>query len=282
MFHITCCTNGFYVSQSSDSVFDASASEGHSTVYSTLCHLLVAVSPAFEAWYKQHVEEGDRTEKFSLEEILDSLPTLASNTIPSQHWFASSQDNTLSVELLQHASQLMAGEALPYLSSDVSPAPNWLQEYNLVKDQVDAELQPFYSYSLENEFAAAAVRGARRIVDGRIEQHVCFVEALVAEHTASGLKTYQVDGITFTHIEPSLVNTGARALANYSVLVGEGAERHVGSDQYQHSERVWSSHDPDGSGGLLRSSIPRADARSWRDRGEKLAKEAISRDLSMI
>ena len=63
--------------------------------------------------------------------------------------------------------QLLAGETLPYLSSDVTPAPNWLQEYNLVKDQVDAELQPFYSYSLENEFAAAAVRGARRIVDGR-------------------------------------------------------------------------------------------------------------------
>ena len=167
MFHITCSTNGFYVSQSSDSVFNAAASEEHSTVYSTLCHLLVAVSPAFAAWYKQHVEEGDRTEKFSLEEILDSLPTLASNTIPSQHWFASSQDDTVSVELLHQAAQLLAGETLPYLSSDVTPAPNWLQEYNLVKDQVDAELQPFYSYSLENEFAAAAVRGARRIVDGR-------------------------------------------------------------------------------------------------------------------
>lgn len=167
MLHITCSTNGFYVSQSSDSVFNAAASEEHSTVYSTLCHLLVAVSPAFAAWYKQHVEEGDRTEKFSLEEILDSLPTLASNTIPSQHWFASSQDDTVSVELLHQAAQLLAGETLPYLSSDVTPAPNWLQEYNLVKDQVDAELQPFYSYSLENEFAAAAVRGARRIVDGR-------------------------------------------------------------------------------------------------------------------
>ena len=130
------------MSQSSDSVFNAAASEEHSTVYSTLCHLLVAVSPAFAAWYKQHVEEGDRTEKFSLEEILDSLPTLASNTIPSQHWFASSQDDTVSVELLHQAAQLLAGETLPYLSSDVTPAPNWLQEYNLVKDQVDAELQP--------------------------------------------------------------------------------------------------------------------------------------------
>ena len=135
MLHITCCTNGFYVSQSSDSVFNAAASEQHSTVYSTLCHLLVAVSPAFAAWYKQHVEEGDRTEKFSLEEILDSLPTLASNTIPPQHWFASSQDDTVSVELLHQAAQLLAGETLPYLSSDVTPAPNWLQEYNLVKDQ---------------------------------------------------------------------------------------------------------------------------------------------------
>lgn len=167
VFHITCCTNGFYVSKSSDSVFDPAMSEEHSTVYATLCHLLVAVSPAFAAWYKQHLEEGDRTEKFSLEEILDSLPTLASNTIPPQHWFASSEDNATSVELLHQASQLLAGETLPYLSSDVTPAPNWLQEYNLVKDQVDAELQPFYSYSLENEFAAAAVRGARRIVDGR-------------------------------------------------------------------------------------------------------------------
>lgn len=45
----------------------------------------------------------------------------------------------------------------------------------------------------------------------------------MAEPTTGGLKTYQVDGITFTHIEPSLANTGARALANYSVLVGERA-----------------------------------------------------------
>ena len=43
----------------------------------------------------------------------------------------------------------------------------------------------------------------------------------MAEPTTGGLKTYQVDGITFTHIEPSLANTGARVLANYSVLVGE-------------------------------------------------------------
>ena len=56
----------------------------------------------------------------------------------------------------------------------------------------------------------------------------------MAEPTTGGLKTYQVDGITFTAIEPSyqvdgitftaiepsLANTGARVLANYSVLVG--------------------------------------------------------------
>lgn len=47
-----------------------------------------------------------------------------------------------------------------------------------------------------------------------------WAEALVAEPTTGGLKTYQVDGITFTAIEPSLANTGARVLANYSVLVG--------------------------------------------------------------
>lgn len=154
------------MNQSTDSVFNASASSEHPAVHATLCHLFAAVSPAFAQWYQKRVQEGDQLEKFSLEEVLDTLPTLASSTVPAQHWFASAQESGDSVELLHHASQILTDESIPFLSADVTSAPNWLAEYGLIKEQFDAQIQPYYTYSLENEFAAAAVRGARRIVDG--------------------------------------------------------------------------------------------------------------------
>lgn len=74
--HVTGGASGFFVNQSTDSAFNAAADAERGAVYPTLSHLLLAVSPAFAAWYAQRQAEGDQVEKIKLEELLASLRPL--------------------------------------------------------------------------------------------------------------------------------------------------------------------------------------------------------------
>ena len=127
--HVTGGASGFFVNQSTDSAFNAAADAERGAVYPTLSHLLLAVSPAFAAWYAQRQAEGDQVEKIKLEELLASLR--------------------------------------PLPSSNVSAQKQWLAEYTAVKtSKEDADIRLYYAIEYENQFAEAATRGAMRIVDG--------------------------------------------------------------------------------------------------------------------
>lgn len=164
--HVTGGASGFFVNQSTDSAFNAAADAERGAVYPTLSHLLLAVSPAFAAWYAQRQAEGDQVEKIKLEELLASLRPLPSSNVSAQNWFAPrtavDQHN-----LFSHAEGILGDESLPYLSSEVSAQKQWLVEYTAVKtSKEDADIRLYYAIEYENQFAEAATRGAMRIVDG--------------------------------------------------------------------------------------------------------------------
>lgn len=167
VFHVTGSSSGFFVNQSTDSAFSAAASAAFSTVYPTLSHLLMAVSPAFAAWYKQRLAEGDQVEKITLEELLTSLHPLPSSNVSAQNWFALKAEAD-EHNLFSHSDSILANDSLPYLAGDVTAQKQWLAEYTSVKTSAeDADIRLYYAIDYENQFAEAATRGVMKIVDGR-------------------------------------------------------------------------------------------------------------------
>ena len=61
--HVTGGASGFFVDQSTDSAFNAAADAERGAVYPTLSHLLLAVSPAFAAWYAQRQERKNKQKR---------------------------------------------------------------------------------------------------------------------------------------------------------------------------------------------------------------------------
>ena len=127
----------------------------------------MAVSPAFAAWYKQRLAEGDQVEKITLEELLTSLHPLPSSNVSAQNWFALKAEAD-EHNLFSHSDSILANDSLPYLAGDVTAQKQWLAEYTSVKTSAeDADIRLYYAIDYENQFAEAATRGVMKIVDGR-------------------------------------------------------------------------------------------------------------------
>lgn len=202
VYHITGCSSGFFVNQSTDSSFDPNPSTEFPNTYSTLCRLLTAVSPIFLAWYTKRVEEGDQIEKITLEDLLSTLHSLPSSNINSQMWFESGKQER---DLFAYGDSILTDSAIPYLSSDIKSNPNWLLEYINAKTAEEVELRPYFAVEYENRFAEVATQGVMRIVEEAIEPISSAYETI-----------YQLDGITFTKL--SAGSDVSRVNANYSVL----------------------------------------------------------------
>ena len=169
VFYITGSASGFFVNQSTDSDLLPAGSSEFPAVYTTLCHLLKAVSPQFAAWYDQRVKKGDSTDGITLEELLGSFHPLPSCNAAAQRWFRTAPAGDAN-NLLEYADQILEASDLPWFSSDVSTYRDWLSEYTLAKsDELEEMTRLFYAVERENEFAQAAVRGAMRIVDGECD-----------------------------------------------------------------------------------------------------------------
>ena len=166
VFHITGCSSGFFVNQSTDSSFDPATSATFPTIYPTLCRLFAAVSPLFAEWYAKRVEEGDQIEKISLEDLLSTLHSLPSSNINAQMWFQSSKQENR--DLFAYGDSILTDSAIPYLSSDIKGNMNWLMEYNNAKTAEEVDLRPYFAVDYENRFAEAAMQGVTRIVEEAI------------------------------------------------------------------------------------------------------------------
>lgn len=202
MFHITGCSSGFYVNQSTDSAFNPAVSTTFTTIYPTLCRLFVAISPLFAAWYAKRVEEGDQIEKITLEDLLSTLHSLPSSNINAQMWFQSKEERS---DLFAYGDSILTDSAIPYLSSDIKGNMNWLMEYNNAKTAEEVDLRPYFAVDYENRFAETAMQGVTRIVE----------EAILPISSAYE-NIYQLDGITYTKLPAgSEIN---RVNANYSIL----------------------------------------------------------------
>lgn len=203
VYHITSCSSGFFVNQSTDSSFDPAVSTTFPSTYPTLCRLFAALSPLFAEWFAKRVEEGDQIEKITLEDLLSTLHSLPSSNINSQLWFETATEERR--DLFAYGDSILTESNIPYLSSDIKSNPNWLMEYINAKTAEEVDLRPYFAVEYENRFAEAATQGVTRIVE----------EALKPVSSAYD-NIYQLDGITYTKLPSGSEST--RVNANYSIL----------------------------------------------------------------
>lgn len=167
MLHITSCTSGFFVNESTDSEFNPAASAKYPATYPTLTHLFMAVSPIFTAWYTKRVQEGDQAEKNCVEDMLCSLRTMPSSNVEVSQWFGNEQSTKDIHDLFTHAETILTKDDLPFLTADVAAHRDWVMEYASVAAFCDNEAMAlFYAIDKECEFADHAKRAVMKIVDG--------------------------------------------------------------------------------------------------------------------
>ena len=86
ILHITGCADGFYVNQSTDSVFNPNISSIYHGVFPTLCALFTVVSPSFRSIFNQR-STIHQNNKVDLEELFSSLSVLPDNEEKAKKWF---------------------------------------------------------------------------------------------------------------------------------------------------------------------------------------------------
>ena len=169
MLHLTSCTSGFFVNESTDSEFNPAASAKYPATYTTLTHLFIAVSPIFSAWYTKRVQEGNQTETSCVEDMLCSLRTMPSSNVDVSQWFGNEQSTKDIHDLFTHAETILTKDNLPFLTADVSARRDWVAEYANLDAFCDDEMSAlFCAIDRENEFAEHAKRAVMKIVDGML------------------------------------------------------------------------------------------------------------------
>ncbi|UMM24620.1 hypothetical protein L5515_004766 [Caenorhabditis briggsae] len=163
VYHLTCCTRGFYVNNSQEQKFDPTISNANKTIYQSVIELLQNVSPGFKKVYPQILKR--RVEK----SLVERLPT----SYPVSTWVASplkpdnySSDSLRAIELIEPF-RVGFEDHMPGLLRD------WNEELQTTfemprKSLAERAVRDRSYYKIHADYVNAAAKGVQSILDGNI------------------------------------------------------------------------------------------------------------------
>ncbi|KAF1761191.1 hypothetical protein GCK72_009445 [Caenorhabditis remanei] len=163
VYHVTCCTRGFYVNNSQDGKFDPTTSNSNRTVYQSVIELLQNVSSGFKKVYPQILKR--RQDKSLVERLPTSYPvsTWVANPLRPDGY---SSDSLRAVELTEPF-RVGFEDHMPGLLRD------WNEELQTTfemprKSVSDRAIRDRSYFKIHADYVNAASRGVQSILDGNI------------------------------------------------------------------------------------------------------------------
>ncbi|MFH4976175.1 hypothetical protein AB6A40_002884 [Gnathostoma spinigerum] len=159
-YHITCCTRGFYVNATTDSVFRPTISPAHKTIYHSLIDLLSSISPAFKKAIAVILKK--RAEKH----VYERLPTpYQVNT-----WTAPNIEQTEDAIRAEDCTQPHRIGLEDHIPGQIR---DWNEELQTTHDLPRSTLperliRERAIFKIHSDFVSAAVKGAMAVVDGNV------------------------------------------------------------------------------------------------------------------
>uniref|UniRef100_A0A8R1DIF2 Clustered mitochondria protein homolog n=1 Tax=Caenorhabditis japonica TaxID=281687 RepID=A0A8R1DIF2_CAEJA len=163
VYHVTCCTRGFYVNNSQDGKFDPTQSNSNKAIYQSVIELLQVVSPGFKKVYPQILKR--RQDK----SLVERLPT----SYPASSWVASplkpdgyNSDSLRAIELTEPF-RVGFEDHMPGLLRD------WNEELQTTfemprKTVSERAIRDRSYYKIHADYVNAAAKGVQAILDGNI------------------------------------------------------------------------------------------------------------------
>ncbi|CAA81605.1 Clustered mitochondria protein homolog [Caenorhabditis elegans] len=163
IYHVTCCTRGFYVNNSQDGRFDPTVSNSNKTVYQSVIELLQNVSPGFKKVYPQILKR--RQEKTLVERLPTSYPVSSwvGNPLKTDGYMS---DSLRAIELTEPF-RVGFEDHMPGLLRD------WNEElqttFEMTRKSISERVIRDRSYyKIHADYVNAAARGVQSILDGNI------------------------------------------------------------------------------------------------------------------
>ncbi|CAI2348397.1 unnamed protein product [Caenorhabditis sp. 36 PRJEB53466] len=163
VYHVTCCTRGFYVNSTQDGKFDPTQSNSNKTIYQSIIELLQNVSPGFKKAYPQILKR--RQDK----PLVERLPT----SYPVSLWVSSplkadgyNSDSLRAIELTEPF-RVGFEDHMPGLLRD------WNEELQTTfemsrKSVAERAVRDRSYYKIHADYVNAAAKGVQAILDGNI------------------------------------------------------------------------------------------------------------------
>ncbi|EGT33487.1 CBN-CLU-1 protein [Caenorhabditis brenneri] len=163
IYHVTCCTRGFYINNSQDGRFDPTPSSSNKTIYQSVIELLQSVSAGFKKVYPQILKR--RQDKSLVERLPTSYPvsTWVTNPLKQDSY---TSDSLRAIELTEPF-RVGFEDHMPGLLRD------WNEELQTTfemprKTIAERAIRDRSYYKIHADYVNAAAKGVQSILDGNI------------------------------------------------------------------------------------------------------------------
>uniref|UniRef100_A0A1I7UQN9 Clustered mitochondria protein homolog n=1 Tax=Caenorhabditis tropicalis TaxID=1561998 RepID=A0A1I7UQN9_9PELO len=163
VYHVTCCTRGFYVNNSHDGKFDPTQSSSNKVIYQSVIELLQTVSAGLKKVYPQIMKR--RQEKSLVERLPSSYPVSTWVSNPVKHDSYTS-DSLRAIELTEPF-RVGFEDHMPGLLRD------WNEELQTTfemsrKSVAERAVRDRSYFKIHADYVNAAAKGVQSILDGNI------------------------------------------------------------------------------------------------------------------